>query len=67
MARVLQSRFDRKEEDTGPAGDISIKTWSRRWWLVEIASDSFESYTFSSGATSQCRPVRGRGASEGAI
>ena len=31
LARVLQSRFNCGEEDTGPVGSISIEMRSRRW------------------------------------
>lgn len=52
VARVLQSHFDREEEDVGPAGNISIETRSRRRRFVKTASVSSESRTISSGATS---------------
>jgi len=65
VARVLQSRFDHGEEDTGPIGDISIETWSRRWCSIKTASVSFESYTVSNGATSLRSPTRGKGTSGG--
>lgn len=58
--------FRSAEEDTGPAGGISIKTRSRRR-AVEIASVSSETHTIFSRATSRCRPVRVRGAFRGAI
>ena len=65
VARVLQSPFNHREEDTGPAGDISIETQSRRRRSVEIANSSSKSHTVSSRASSRRRLVRGRGASEG--
>ena len=67
MAWVLQSQFDCGEEDAGLAGDISIETRSRRRRFFKMASVSFESRTVSSETTSWHRPVRRRGASEGAV
>ena len=65
VARFLQSRFNRREEDIGLTGDISIETHSRRRRSVEMANVSFESHIVSSRASSRCRPARGRGASGG--
>ena len=53
VARVLQSRFEHRDDDTKPA--------SRRR-LVEIANVSSKSHTVSSGASSRCRPTTGTGA-----
>lgn len=61
VARLLQSCFDCKEEDIGLAGNISIKTGSKKRRLVETASVSSEFYTISSGATSRCKPIRKKG------
>ena len=52
VARVLQSRFDHREEDTSPADDISIKKRSRRRRSIETANASSKSYTISSRASS---------------
>ena len=64
VARVLQSRFDRGEEDVGFAGSISIETHSSRRRSVKTASISSKSYNVSSGASSWRRPTKGRGPPE---
>ena len=65
VARFLQSRFNRREEDIGLTSSISIETHSRRRGSIEMANVSFESHIVSSKASSRCRPARGRGASGG--
>ena len=67
VARVLQSHFDHREKDTGPASAISIEMLSRRRRSVETASSSSKSHTVSSRASSRRRLVRGRGASGGDV
>ena len=52
VARVLQSRFDRGEDDVGLAGNISIETHSCWQRSVKTASISSKSYNVSSGASS---------------
>ena len=64
VARVSQSHFGCGGNDPRPTGGISMETRSKRRCSIEIASASSKSYTVSSGATSQCRPVRGRGPPE---
>ena len=64
MARVLHSHFDYEGDDPRPTGGIPMETRSRRWQLVETVSVLSESHIVSSGFTSWCRPVRGRGPSE---
>ena len=51
VARVLQSCFDRRDNDTRLASGISTETHSRRSRLVEMASISSESLIVSSGAS----------------
>ena len=64
---VLQSRFNRGEEDTGPDNGISIEMRSKRRRSVETANVSSKSHIVSNGATSWRRLVRGREASGGAV
>ena len=65
VARFLQSHLNRREEDIGLTGGISIETHSRRRRSVEMANVSFESHIVSGRSSSRCRPARGRGASGG--
>lgn len=61
----MQWCFDRRGNDTGPAGGISIEICFRRSLSVETISVSFESYTVSSRASSWHRSAKGRRASRG--
>jgi len=67
VARVLQSRFDRREKDTKPASGISIEIRSRRQRSVETASVSSKSHIVSSKISSWRRPNRGRRAFGGEV
>lgn len=51
-ARVLQSHFNCRGDDTELVNGISMETHSRRWRSIEMASVSFESHTVSSRASS---------------
>ena len=61
VARVLQSRFDRGEEDTRPASGISIESQSRKQCSIKMASVSSKSHTVSSRAFSWRRLIRRKG------
>jgi len=55
VAQVLQSHFDRGDDDTRPIGSISMETRSKRCRSVMTASVSSKSHTVSCGASSWWR------------
>ena len=60
-ARVLQSHFDRGDNDTRPTDKIPMETRFRRRCLAKAISVSFESCTISSGVFTAQAGYRDKG------